>query len=537
MEKNKASNINTKFLVFLVLLAICFIRLKYPELSHGDDWGDANALNAGENMARLGIGVSHGLPIHRPQARELQSTTKPYDSVDPLNHFGTYTRTPPLYAIFHFVFRKLGMNDIWELRLVILALTFASVVFFYLFLQNWLKNENAAAFGTLFYICNPLFISNMDCLHFPVLVDFIRNACLFLIVGLQSCNSKTFKIRYSILFILFFFLAFGAYEYTVFFGIFLIFWIVINRKELNLTRIIAIVLLPSAFVLSFLLHLSLIAMHVGSFQEAFLSRVTNALARAVGDKHHLGSETFNWSKWLGAVGVRFPLQVLFYPVSTLVIAMVAASLCKTGEQKPTLLHKSLLLALGLGASGYAWYVLMPAHCLDHAGLTFLQRHLVPGVAVLFGGILATFLLHMLHNGWKPRRAEIAIWVLAIAACANSLLNSELPITREKIAAEQEFEKIVSSLRRAVHYLEYEDYVGMNVFRPTMAFGFYLKSRTLHIPDAASFEKLQQKPKVFLLAPINNNDTQKLADLLSKNYRVAFLAQNNRLPFYVFVRND
>lgn len=535
--KSNPNKINwLAYIPFVVLIFLSGIRLQYPELSHGDDWADANILNSGENMARLGIEVAHGLPIHRPLAKGVQPIVDPYKSSDPLNSFGTYTRYPPFYAIFNSFLRALGMSDIFAFRLVMLALTFASVVFFYLFLKNWLDNENAAALGALFYISNPLFIGNMDGFH-SVLVDLMRNAGLFLFVGLQTCNSKSFKIRYSMIFILFLLLAFSGYEYTVFFGVFLLFWLLINRKELNRQRIIAILLLPTAFVLSFFFHLSLVAMHLGSFQEAFLSRVTNALARASGDKHHLGSQTFNWGDWVGAVGIRFPLQVLFYPVSALVLAFFAASLCKTGETKPTVLHKSLIIGLGLGASGYAWYVLMPAHCVDHAGLTFLQRHLVPAVAVLFGGIFSTFLLHMLQNGWKPIRAEIAIWVLAIAACANSLLNSELPITREKIAAEQEFEKIVSSLRRAVHYLEYEDYVGMNVFRPTMAFGFYLKSRTLHIPDAASFEKLQQKPKVFLLAPINNNDTQKLADLLSKNYRVAFLAQNNRLPFYVFVRND
>jgi hypothetical protein len=332
-------------------------------------------------------------------------------------------------------------------------------------------------------------------------------------------------------------LAFSAYEYTVFFGIFLIFWILINRKELNRSRIIAILLLPSAFVLSFLFHLSLVAMHVGSFQEAMLSRISNALARASGGKHHLGSQIFSWGDWVEAVGFRFPLQVLVFPFFLVVIGLAVAFIFKTGEKKPTLLKKSLILALALGASGYAWYVLMPSHSLDHAGLTFLQRHLVPAVAVLFGGILATFSLQLIHGGWKPANAQISVWALALVGGIASILGSELPVTREKIESEQEFQKIVASLRQVAPKVAYEDYVGLNVFRPTNAFTYYLKARTLHIPNAMAFEALEKKPSVFLLVPINGPETQNLADLLSKNYRVAFVADNKRLPFYVFVKND
>jgi hypothetical protein len=53
----------------------------------------------------------------------------------------------------------------------------------------------------------------------------------------------------------------------------------------------------------------------------------------------------------------------------------------------------------------------------------------------------------------------------------------------------------------------------------------------------AFEALEKKPSVFLLVPINDPETQKLADLLSQNYRVAFVTENKRLPFYVFIKND
>ncbi len=524
-------------LPFILLVFISGVRLQYPELSHGDDWGDANALNSGENMARLGIAISHGLPINRPGAQEIQPIIKPYDTTDPLNHFGTYTRIPPLYTIFNAFLRKCGLNDIGSLRLVMLGLSFVSVVFFYLFLKGWLKSEEVASLGTLFYICNPYFISNMDCFHYLVIKDLLRNACLFLLLGMNSCDFKTFRIKYSIIFVLFFLIALSAYEYTVFFGIFLLFWLWINRQSLGRGRAVAIFLLPAAFVLSFLVHLCLVAIHIGSFQEAFLDRITNAISRAFGDTRNIGSQTLDWGAWFHAVGIRFPLQAMVFPFFLIVIGLVTAFVFKTGEKKPTLLQKSLVLSLGLGAAGYAWYLVMPAQCVDHAGLSFFQRHLVPAVAVLFGGILATFLLQLVHSGWKPANAQMAVWALALAGGIYSILGSELPVTREKIEAEQEFEKIVTSLRQVAPKVAYEDYVGLNVFRPTNAFTYYLKARTLHIPNASTFEALEKKPSVFLLVPINDPETQKLADLLSQNYKVAFVADNKRLPFYVFVRNQ
>jgi hypothetical protein len=157
--------------------------------------------------------------------------------------------------------------------------------------------------------------------------------------------------------------------------------------------------------------------------------------------------------------------------------------------------------------------------------------------VLFGGILATFLLQLIHGGWKPANAQMAVWALALVGGIASIIGSELPVTREKIESEQEFQKIVASLRQVAPKVAYEDYVGLNVFRPTNAFTYYLKARTLHIPNAMAFEALEKKPSVFLLVPINGPETQNLADLLSKNYRVAFVADNKRLPFYVFVKND
>jgi hypothetical protein len=62
---------------------------------------------------------------------------------------------------------------------------------------------------------------------------------------------------------------------------------------------------------------------------------------------------------------------------------------------------------------------------------------------------------------------MAVWALAVVGGIFSILGSELPVTREKIEAEQEFEKTVTSLRQVAPKVAYEDYVGLNVFRPIL----------------------------------------------------------------------
>jgi len=522
-------------LIFFVFLSA--IRLQYPELSHGDDWADANALNSGENMARLGMAISHGLAIHRPMAKELQPVFKPYDTNDPLAHFGTYTRNPPFYTAVNAFLRYCGLESSFSFRFVMICLSFISVTFFYLFVKKCFNLHYIGEISVFFYICNPFFISGFDSLNNPVYMDLFRNISLFLMANLAVCNSGQFKIKIALIYFLFILQALTTYEYIVFLSVFILFFIYFKRVTLSRMRLLIILLLPTAFVIGFLIHFFLVSWHIGSIKEAFIDRLITAISRMVGDPRTLASEPLDWGVWFHSVGIRFPLQVLFFPLSTVLVGIAAALLLKTGEKKPTTLHKSMALALALGFSGYAWYLVMPAQCLDHAGLSWLQRHLVPGVAVLFGGIFYTFLLQLLKDGWNPIKAHIVIYAFIIAAGVTSILGSELPITREKIAVEREFERIVTSLRQTAPYLEYEDYVGMNVFRPTNAFTYYLKARTLHIPNAMAFEALEKKPSVFLLVPINGPETQNLADLLSKNYRVAFVADNKRLPFYVFVKND
>ena len=61
---------NRWYLLALPVLALLLAgsRLSVPELDHGDEYSDANVLNAGENFVRFGFIACRFLPMFEPQA-------------------------------------------------------------------------------------------------------------------------------------------------------------------------------------------------------------------------------------------------------------------------------------------------------------------------------------------------------------------------------------------------------------------------------------------------------------------------------------
>jgi len=57
-----------------------------------------------------------------------------------------------------------------------------------------------------------------------------------------------------------------------------------------------------------------------------------------------------------------------------------------------------------------------------------------------------------------------------------------------------------------------------------------------ISTVAEFNKLKERPKLFLFVPINSPESQELGQFLERNYRVVSFCENRRLPFYVMEKN-
>jgi hypothetical protein len=296
-----------------------------------------------------------------------------------------------------------------------------------------------------------------------------------------------------------------------------------------------VTLLGSGIAAGLLLHFGLVAWHYGSIKEAFADRLANATQRVLGNENLLGSMGgLDWGVWLEVVALKFPAQVSVVGWGWLIVFIalgMALPLFLSGQSK-----KTLLLAFGLGIffilCAFSWYALMPAHCIDHSGLSFLQKFLIPGMCLLLAvPIEATF--RILETKGVPVLPRSLLCYAPLAVIATlGILQSELPVTPQKIAYEEEFLKVADCLRKIRPLATPQDFLACNLMRPTWMMMYYTKTRAVGVSTVEEFEKLKEKPKIFLFVPINNPESQQLAQRLEKSYRIRSVCDNKRLPFYV-----
>jgi hypothetical protein len=235
--------------------------------------------------------------------------------------------------------------------------------------------------------------------------------------------------------------------------------------------------------------------------------------------------------------LKFPAQVSVVGWGWLMVFIglgIALPMFLSGKSK-----KTLLLAFGLGLffilCAFSWYALMPAHCIDHSGLSFLQKFLIPGMCIILAvPIEAAF--RILETKGVPVLPRSLLCYAPLAVIATlGILQSELPVTSQKIAYEEEFLKVADCLRKIRPLATPQDFLACNLMRPTWMMMYYTKTRAVGVSTVEEFEKLKEKPKFFLLVPINNPETQRLAQRLEQSYRVRSVCDNKRLPFYVMER--
>ena len=526
--------------VVLFFLSISCIRLQWPELSHGDNWSDASVVVSGENFANLGFLKTHFLPIFRPGSHDIPTSVRP-DSAEwtTLNIFGTYTRLPSLYDwVAGICYPYFGDASLLPYRIIAVIISGAGVAAFFLIIQLLFNSARLACLVSIIYISNPYFIANFDSIHEHAYMDALRNiSFLALILFVLNKHNRRFII-WGIAWVALLLESLTTYEYLP--------WITLTiigvaaylffTKERKAS--LAALLLGTAFAVGLLLHFGMVVAHYGNFQEAFHDRLSNAVQRISGDANLLGSAgAFSWSAWWQLVALRFPEQVsvigLVGGLSAIISGLII-SLCLPQPAK-----KTLLWAFATGfifcVGAFLWYILMPAHCVDHAGLSFLQKFLLPGICLLLA-IPAEAGLRLLENAGVKSYIS---WPLALALplfiCIIGLANSELPLSTEKINSEREFIKIKSCLTELRPKIDYEDFVASNLMRPTWMMMYYTHSRTIPISTAKEFEALPVKPKFFLFVPLNNPDTAELGKIMGNYYKLNSTCDNKRLPFYILER--
>jgi hypothetical protein len=526
----------------LLFLALASIRLQWPELSHGDEWSDASVPIAGENFARLGFVKTHGLPIFRPGSPDAPPAVRP-DSPGwtELSVFGTYTRLPALYHWINGVLYPLFGDGLIFYRFIALAVSGVAVVAFYLLVVTLSGSPRMAGIAAALYVANPYFLANFDSIHQHAYMDALRNLGLLALARLAGASPGKRWPLWAGAWVVFFLSSLTAYEYLP--------WLCLGTAGLAgyffLRREpkagVAAALLMTAFAAGILLHFGLVAAHYGSVQEALADRMSNAMQRMGGQKGHenlLGTAgAFSWGAWWRVVALRFPAQVsvvgwggllasVFFGVS------VAISLPGGRSRVPLV---GLAAAAFFFVGGSAWYCLMPAHCVDHAALSFLQKFLVPGICLFLAASTEGVAQLLDGSSVKPafRTALVALFPACIAAAG--IWGSEIPLSAEKRFQEQEFAKIKSSLLRLRPEIGRDGFLACNLMRPTWMMMFYTRARTVTIADVKTFDAYAEKPDFFLFVPLNTPDASELGKVLGSYYRVDAISDNKRLPFYVLRR--
>ena len=106
----------------LLFILLAFFRIAFPDLSHGDEFSDANVLNAGENFARFGFVKCRFLPMFEPQLKEPAEL---------------YTHYPPLPDIINGALRKVFKTDsLYFFRGIALLFAFLNLLFWFLFISG-----------------------------------------------------------------------------------------------------------------------------------------------------------------------------------------------------------------------------------------------------------------------------------------------------------------------------------------------------------------------------------------------------------------
>ena len=527
------------FLIILgvVLLVISIARIPYPELSHGDEWSDAGVLIAGENFARMGLTFADALPVFFPMAESVPQAVRPdAKDWDILDVFGTYTRLPSLYININGILQKnFGYDTLLPYRIFCVSISWVGVFAFFAILALLFQSPRLSLICCLLYISNPYFIANFDSIHEHAYMDALRNIALLTMALFVVVKSNLRILLWAGSWVSLFLLSLITYEYLPWMTLAILttsgalFW----QKKYQ--SAVANVLLGTGIAAGLVLHFGLVAWHYGSIREAFADRLANATQRVLGNENLLGSMGgLDWGVWLEVVALKFPAQVSVVGWAWLMVFIglgIALPMFLGGQSK-----KTLLLAFGLGLffilCAFSWYALMPAHCIDHSGLSFLQKFLIPGMCLLLAApIEGAF--RILETKGVPVLPRSLLCYAPLAVIATlGILQSELPVTPQKIAYEEEFLKVADCLRKIRPLATPQDFLACNLMRPTWMMMYYTKTRAVGVSTVEEFEKLKEKPKFFLLVPINNPETQRLAQRLEKSYRVRSVCDNKRLPFYV-----
>lgn len=504
----------------VIFIFIAGVRISFPDLEHGDEYSDANALIAGKNFVRFGFVNLRFLPLFDPQPDNLKSA---------------YTHYPPLSEILNGLLRKLvKIDSLYFFRGVSLLISGLSLIFWYLFILECSGSPLLSFLSTLFYLTNNMFIFNMDGLHQHCYSDFVRNLIFFVFLKVYQSSHK--KIWFILLWLFYLILSLITYEYTVYvFLFFLLFNFLIKRKteRLSLKHLFILGLAP---VVGFILHFLQNAWFFGSIQQATLDLITIFIQRVAASRDSFLPLTLpNWFKFvfLRNISLVFQLDLVVSIVLFILSFLLFRQLSLTSK---TIFARSALLGVILFICGMTWYVLFPSHSLAHAFVNFLARHALPAISLLLacvGTITFSFIKQYDPNNYIGKVlvglsiALFSIW---------GIVSSNLPLGREKIKNYQEFLIFKNCLINLKAKSYPTDKIGLNYYRHPFI-SYYTDRNCVFIPEKNTFAQTSSLPRYFLFFPYRTPWAIELLEKIKEKYTIIEECPSRTFPATIFELND
>jgi hypothetical protein len=510
------------YLIILGVLSLllAWSRFSFPDLDHGDEFSDANVLNAGENFVRLGFIECRFLPMFEPQS------ATPHD---------LYTHYPPLPDIVNGLLRAVFRTDSLRFfRAVSILVSLLGLVFWTLFVRRITSSDLVAFLAALFYLSNPLFLFGFDSLHESSYSECLRSLVFYLTAVFLGTPPGRHRVLIGCALVA----AVGVaslitFEYVVYLSLFVALFglgVVAPADRISFKALLLIWLAPVA---GFFLHVLQNVWYFGSVSAALEDLKNITVERMLFSKDAPGA-TITLGIWWREVLLRnIKLAFLFDVVVLAAILVVAYLLFRALKDRTrrevASLSKGFLVCF---TCGITWYVLFPSHSWAHTYLFFLARHLLPAAALgfaLIASVLLSFVRERLHSNGA---LQVLVWGMVAFVVWSGVSASQLPVSREKIRSAREFVEFRDCLTHLNAVSRDQDVVGVNFFR----FPFIRYYTHRHVIAAFTPEMLEGQvplPTYFVFLPYNNQDTENLLEFLNQRYVPVFDCKSGMFPSIFF----
>lgn len=489
--------------VLFILIAVC--RINFPELNHGDEFADANVLNAGENFIRLGFINCKFLPVFAPNLNSPSGAA--------------YTHYPALSENINGFLRVIFRTDsLYFFRVVSLFCSFLNLLFWYFFIKLFTNNPLIALVSAVLYVSNPLFIFGVDSLHEACYSELLRSLIFFILIVL-TISQKRKKVIFFFLWILVFLGSLITFEYIIYLCLFFtLFKIFFNDQLNNKLRWRDVLVLFFAPVAGFLLHFLQNVWYFGSYLLAFQDLSQSGFRRVFYDPGF----TINFYIWWKEVVLR-NISLTFLSEGIELILLVSFSCLlylrlqdESHAKAKTVITSLLKLLLIFIVCGLSWYLFFPLHSYDHRNIIFLARHLLPAAVIAFTIFLYILFIFVPEVQAKSLWQRVLLIMIPVIVCISFVIRgvnrSQLPVTPQKISLEHAFSMFKENFLYLKEISNKNDIIGTTIWRKPYV-SYYTNRECQFFRNKEELIRLPQLPRYFILI-VNKNEPDIQIDQLS-----------------------